>query len=128
MKILIPGFTLFFAGLIHAQAIDVRDVRPDNAESTVIEITKGKKSELKTDNKWEVQEGTADVEGESGATNKDAKAAWTKACNDWKKEFRTDNKENKILSMGCGTASCGGDVGAKVCTSKAAYKVKTLIN
>ncbi len=128
MKAFTLIFTLVFAGALHAQNVDVKDVTAGDEETTTIEIKKGKKAETKVENKWEVQDGTADVEGESGATNKDAKASWTKKCDEWKKEFRADNKENKILSMACGTASCGGDAGSKVCTSKATYKIKTQIN
>lgn len=129
MKALVLLFTLVFAGALQAQTVDIKDAAGGDQESTTIEIKKGKKSEVtKTENKWEIQDGTADVEGESAATNKEAKAAWTKACNDWKKEFRSDNKENKILAMSCGNANCGGDAGSKVCTSKATYKIKTQIN
>lgn len=128
MKALALVYTLVFAGALGAQTVDVKDATAGDEETTTIEIKKGKKSETKTDNKWEVQDGTADVEGESGATNKEAKAAWTKACNQWKKDFRADNKDNKILNVSCGTASCGGEVGSKVCTSKATYKIKTQMN
>jgi hypothetical protein len=75
--------------------------------------------------KWEVQDGQADIEGESSATAGDAKKAWQKACADWKKEMKEDNKENKIINLNCGTAACSGEVGSKVCTSKGTYKLKT---
>lgn len=97
--------------------------------TTNIEIkkTKGDKAVI-GEPLWEVTDGSAELEGESGATNKDAKDAWKKACNDWKKEFRADNKDNKIINMNCGSSTCGGEVGSKVCTSKATYKVKTKLN
>lgn len=126
MKTIAMMFTLVLAGTAHAQTVNVKDLDASQDSSTTIEIKKNK--ETKVENKWEVQDGTADVEGESAATGKEAKAAWTKACTEWKKEFRADNKENKIVSMSCGSASCSGDAGAKVCTSKATYKIKTLIN
>lgn len=123
---------LLFTGFAHAQEVDVKGVTPpDEGTTTSIEITKKKTTtteEKKTEVVWETQDGTADLEGEAGATNKDGKANWKKACDDWKKEFRADNKENKIISMACGTASCGGDAGSKVCTSKATYKIKTKMN
>ena len=122
-------FTLLFSGLTHAQSMDMKNIKTDDEGTTTIEIKKGRKDgAAKTENKWEVQDGTSDLEGEPGATNKEARAAWTKACEAWKKDFRADNKDNKILSMSCGTASCGGDAGSKVCTSKATYKVKTQMN
>jgi hypothetical protein len=70
-------------------------------------------------------DGQADVEGEASATAKDAKKAWKAACADWKKEMKEDNKENKIISLSCGTASCSGEAGNKVCTSTATYKIKS---
>ena len=72
-----------------------------------------------------MQEGTSDIEGDASATAKDAKAAWKSACEKWKKEFRDDNKDNKVLNTSCGTADCGGEAGSKICSSKASYKIKT---
>jgi len=120
-------FTLVFSMVASAQTLDMKDIDANSEGSTTIEIKKGKQAE-KSDIKWEVVDGTADVEGETAATNKEAKAAWTKACNEWRKEFRADNKENKVLAISCGTASCSGDAGSKVCNSKATYKIKTALN
>lgn len=113
---------------LHAQKVDMKDMDASQEGTTTIEIKKGKKEDMKTENKWEVQDGTAEIEGESAATPKEAKAEWKKKCDEWKKEFRADNKDNKILSMSCGNANCGGEVGQKVCTSKATYKIKTQVN
>jgi hypothetical protein len=97
--------------------------------TTNIEIKKTRGEQVKKGEAlWELADGTAEIEGEAGATNKDAKDAWKKACEGWKKEFRADNKENKIIAMNCGQSTCGGDAGSKVCTSKATYKIKTKLN
>lgn len=122
MKILLM-FTLVLPAFAFAQ-VDLNELQEG---TTTIEVTKGKKAE-ETKPTWEVHEGQADIEGESSATNKEAKAAWKKACEDWKKEFRADNKDNKILSMSCGTSTCDGEVGQKTCVSKASYKVKTRVD
>lgn len=114
--------TLLLPMFSFAQSVDVKDV--STGEDTTIEIRKGKKEDLKKA-AWETNDGEADVEGEPGATRKDAEKSWKTACDDWKKEFRADNKENKIISMSCGTKTCTGEAGNKVCTSKAKYKVKT---
>src|SRR5688572_3541084 len=108
MKPILLVFTLVFSGMLSAQTVDVKDVstKTGDEESTTIEIKRGKKADAKVENKWEIQDGVADLEGENGATNNEAKLSWTKACNNWKKEFRTDNKDNKILNLSCGTASC----------------------
>lgn len=130
MRLKVLAFTLVLCGAgAGAQSVDVKsvDASSSNEESTTtIEIKKrGKEKIKKSESKWEVTDGNADVEGEPAPTNKDARATWKTACDSWKKEIREDNKENKIVSISCGTASCGGDVGSKVCTSKANYKIKS---
>lgn len=125
------ALALIFSGSVYAESVDIKDVKSDDAaegSTTTIEIKKGKPGQVKTDNQWELTDGDADVEGEAGATNKDAKANWKKACDDWKKEIRNDNKENKVVSLNCGAMTCGGDAGQKICTSKATYKIKTKVN
>lgn len=124
MKTLLILILLPFA--VSAQSVDVKDVSASD-ESTTIEIRKGKAAETKN-SEWEVAEGTADIEGEAGATTKDARAKWDKACKEWKDEFRSDNKENKIISMNCGKSECSGDAGNKICVSTANYKIKTKVN
>jgi hypothetical protein len=129
MNALVLISTLVFSASVFAQNVDVNGINAGQEGSTTIEIKKNKPTEEKKDQPvWEVQDGTADVEGDSAATAKEAKTTWKTACDKWKKEFRDDNKENKIVSMNCGSASCGGEVGQKVCTSKATYKIKTKTN
>jgi hypothetical protein len=120
------------ASLAVAQTVDVKGVdaasTDTDASTTTIEIKKGKPGQtLPSQNTWEVADGSADLEGEA-ATAKEARADWKKKCDEWKKEFRADNKDNKIINVSCGTPACGGDAGAKTCTSKATYKVKTRVN
>lgn len=113
-----------------AESVDIKDVSTESQDgsATTIEIKKGKPGQVKTDNQWEVTDGQADVEGDAGATTKEARTNWKKSCDSWKKEIRDDNKENKVISLNCGTMSCGGDAGSKVCTSKASFKIKTRVN
>jgi hypothetical protein len=113
-----------------AESVDIKDVNPAQGDdsTTTIEIKKGKPGQIKTDNVWEMTDGTADVQGETGATNKDAQTNWKKSCTDWKKEIREENKENKVISLNCGTMACSGDAGNKSCTSKASFKIKTRVN
>ncbi len=130
MKTITLIFALVLSGSAYAQTAQVKDIDASQEGSTTIEITKNKKA-ITNEKRWEVQDGTADVEGDSAATAKEAKAEWVKKCSEWKKEFREqykDDKENKVLNTNCGSASCGGEVGQKVCTSKATYKLKTLMN
>lgn len=133
MKFQVLLLTLAFPALGFAQSVNIDKIDSTSNEDTTIQIHKGKLEGAapvyaNTPFKWETQEGSTDVEGEASATAKDAKTAWTKACADWKKEFREDNKENKIVNINCGSASCSGEAGSKICTSKASYKIKTKID
>ncbi len=129
MKILLTLVLSVFATAAWAETVDINDVNTQGEDSTTtIQIKKGKPGAEATTNQWEMTDGNADVEGEAAATNKDAKATWKKACDDWKKEIRTENKENKVISLNCGAMNCTGEAGAKVCTSKAAFKIKTKVN
>lgn len=119
-----------------AQNVDVNDIDASDEGTTTIEIKKTKKLMKEPvaeatpgkSSDWEVQEGDAEVEGEMASLEFEARKEWKKACDSWKKEFREDNKENKIISMNCGKATCDGDVGKKTCTSKATYKIKSKLN
>jgi hypothetical protein len=127
MKRFCLGF-IFISFPVFAQTVDVKDVNAGN-ENTTIEIRKGAPGQPeRRDALWEIQDGTADIEGDASATAREAKANWKKSCDEWKKEFREDNKENKVLSVSCGKPTCGGEVGQKTCTSQASYKIKTKIN
>lgn len=81
--------------------------------------------ESKSGSHWVVETDTADITGEPAALASEARKNWKKACDDWKKEFRENNKESKIINLNCGTMTCSGDVGNKSCVSKANYKIKT---
>lgn len=129
MVVQLMTLLVLFTPQLQAQSVDVKDVNASNQESTTIEIRKGKAAEAgKCEALWEVQDGTAEVLGESGGMNREARANWKQACSEWKNEFRADNKENKIISMSCGVPNCEGDVGNKTCTSKANFKIKTRLN
>ena len=128
MKVFFLLMTLLSSVAI-AQSVDIKDVDTQGSENTTIEIKKGKKGEAPAgERNWEITEGDADVQGDVATMSKEARANWKKACDDWKKEFRADNKENKIILIDCGKPECSGDAANKTCVSKAKYKVKTRIN
>lgn len=131
MKMILLISTLLLSGSVFAQTANVKDIDASQDGSTTIEITKNKKTTTAVEKKWEIHPMEATIEGEAGATQKDAKAEWTKKCKEWRAELKEqykDDKENKLLSSECGSASCSGDAGSKVCTSSATYKLKTLMN
>lgn len=114
---------------IHAQEVKIDGSVPAQEGTTTIQIKKttGVEGSAVDDRTWEITEGSVDVTGETQAMNKEARASWKKACDDWKSEFRNDNKENKILSLNCGLPQCAGETAQKTCASKATYKIKTKI-
>jgi hypothetical protein len=120
-------FLVLTPNLVFAQKVDMKDIEA-GSEDTTISISKGKKPTANCEPIWEVAEGSADVNGDSAIMAKEANESWKKACKTWEKDFRNDNKENKIISMSCGKADCTSDAAGKVCTSKATYKIKTKLN
>lgn len=75
---------------------------------------------------FEVIDGTAPVTGEPGNNTEGARTKWSKACSEWKAETKELNKENQVLSLVCGSASCAyQENGTYVCSSTAVYKLKT---
>lgn len=122
---------LFIGGVAQAQTIDkiVNDNSSDESTTTIeIKKKKGAANTPAAQAIWEFSDGTADIQGETSAMNRAAKESWQKSCNSWKKEFREDNKENRIINLNCGIPNCGGDAGNVVCTSKATYKIKSKMN
>lgn len=116
--------TLFMPAVLIAQTVDLKDMANATEERTTIDIRKGKPTADVPKIVWETQDGTADIEGDDQPSSKEAKAEWKKACDAWKKEFRSDNKDNKIISMNCGKQECTNDLGKHVCKSTATYKIK----
>lgn len=123
LALLILNYSVF------AQSVDVNDVSTSNEESTTIEITKGK-SNKKNEALWQVVDGTASIEGDPAAMEKEARESFKKACASWKKELREDNVSsgNKIIAMDCGRPECSGSAGKKICSSSASYKIKTKLD
>ncbi len=118
-------FTMLFGcGFAFAQDVDVHNIKGEG--TTTIEVRKGEKA--KNEAMWEVVEGTADIQGEHNPVKKEARADWKKACDTWKKEFKDDNKENKILGSSCGNPVCVAETEGTQCKSQAVYKIKTKIN
>src|SRR6185437_429434 len=109
-----------------AQTVDVNGINAEKDGATTIRIEKSTGPNTATTTttttpQWEVHDGTADIEGDTSATPAEAKKAWKKACKQWQKEFRADNKYNKIISLSCGSADCSGEAGNEECTSTANY-------
>lgn len=112
-------FTLIFLSFsAFAQNVSVKDVAAQ--DDTTIEIRKG----IKTDQTFEITEGTEDVEGDAAPLIQTARANWKTACADWKKELKEMNKENSILTASCGKMTCKTAAMESTCSSTAKYKLK----
>jgi hypothetical protein len=114
------------SSLSFAQNVGVKVDDVNANENTTIEIKKGNKAT--TTNQYEITQGEDNIQGEPAPLLKEARANWTKACNDWKKEFKDLNKENSIISMSCGTQNCATQTMETTCTSTAKYKLKVKVN
>lgn len=112
--------SLFFTLSAFAQTANIKDI-PLDKETNITISPDGKKSEKA----WEIVDETSDIEGEPESLAKDARASWKKACAEWKAETSETNKENKIISLNCGSPKCEkSESVTTTCKSQAKLKVK----
>lgn len=118
---------LILAFSLQTFAQEVKVDASKDQENTTIEIRKGSNSSSVNKKKYEISEGNETVTGDGDVLQKNAKDNWKKACNEWKKETRENNKDNKIISINCGTMTCLKEGVESVCKSTASYKVRVLL-
>lgn len=106
-----------------AFATDV-GVKVDGTQDTTISIQKGKNNSLAK--KYTISEGEHEVYGDKDVVGKSAEISWKAECKEWQKEFRIDNKDNKIISVSCGKMQCAKVGVETTCSSVGKYKIKTL--
>lgn len=112
----------FFALNSWSQSAAIKDIPVDG--DTTISIKKG--DQTKTE--FEVVTDQAQISGEPEILSKAARASWTKACAEWKKETRELNKDNQVLALNCGLPKCvKTDMTETVCTSDASYKLRVKV-
>ena len=116
---------LTFSLTLKAQEVGVNVNKVDATQDTTISIKKGAAA-AEPKRKYSIVEGNHDVMGDKDVVAKSAEKNWKTACTEWKKEFREDNKDNKIISITCGTMKCEKEGVETTCTSLAKYKIKTL--
>lgn len=122
MKKIIALVTVVCMGTAWAE-VGVKVDKVDTNQDTTISIQKGKTSTFK---RYILAEGEQELVGDTDVVRKSAEQNWKKECTDWKKEFRADNKDNKIIAISCGRMTCAKEGVETTCTSTAKYKVKTL--
>lgn len=122
---------VFVPTFAFAQKVDIKDVDGGNEDdTTTIQISKSKKKVSDTATSTsstaapEVDEGEEEIEGEPANLTAEAKANWTKACKDWKKEKKEEHKGSRVV-VDCGKKSCTTDPVNKVCSSTGKYKITT---
>ena len=103
-----------------AQSVGVKDISAQ--EDTTIEIRKG----IKTDQTFEISEGTEDITGDAAPLIQTARANWKTACADWKKEMK-ENKESPVLMSSCGKMTCTTAAMESTCSSVGKYKLKVRV-
>lgn len=128
MKKIILCAVLILTQLAAASEIGVKVDKINTNESdqaTTISIQKGNSS--KNSKKYTISEGQQEIIGDNDVVRKSSEISWKAECAGWKKEFRNDNKDNKIITLSCGKMECAKTGVETTCTSLAKYKLKTLI-
>ena len=123
MKKILLVVLVFSSFQVFSAEIGVKVNQNDTNQDTVISIEKGKKNHYRH---YVITDGEHDLTGDKNVVANAAELNWKKDCNEWKKEFRLDNKDNKIISVTCGKMSCIKEGVETTCSSQAKYKIKTL--
>lgn len=119
--------SLILSTALQAQNVGVRvDDAAAGEQDTTITIKKGATAPGEV--KYEITEGTDDLSGDPAPLQKEARANWKKACDEWKKELKELNRDNQILSMNCGRVECATSAMETVCRSTTKHKLKVRVN
>jgi hypothetical protein len=117
---------LLLSGLVYAQQPTLSGIPTD--QETTISIKKGAQAASKTCSRFEIIKGDAEIAGEAELLSKPARGAWKKACDEWKKETKELNAENRLISLNCGVPECGKmPTGESQCSSKGTYQVRVRV-
>ena len=76
---------------------------------------------------YEILNDTDEITGEAALGPKAGRAAWTKACADWRSEMKEMNKDNKILKLSCGTPTGTQENGQSTFTSTGRYSLRVRV-
>ena len=118
--------SLIFTTATYAQEVGVKvNATTSGNEDTTISIKKGPQT-VTNKKVYTISEGSEDVTGDNDVLKKNAEKNWKTACSEFKTEFKEMNKENKIISLSCGTMVCNKEGVESSCKSKATYKVRVL--
>ncbi|OFZ31195.1 MAG: hypothetical protein A2622_00945 [Bdellovibrionales bacterium RIFCSPHIGHO2_01_FULL_40_29] len=115
---------LSLASTTQAQDVGVKVNGISTEEDTTISIKKGAGTANKK--KYIISEGGEDVVGDKDVLKKNAEKNWKQACDDWKKEVKEMNKDNKVIALSCGSMSCSKEGVESTCKSNGTYKIRIL--
>lgn len=124
-KIIFAVLTISYVLFANAEDVGLNLNKVDTTQDTTISIKKGSHN-TEAKKKYSVVEGEHEVVGDKDVVTKSAEKNWKTECGEWKKEFRADNKDNKIISVTCGRMVCEKAGVESTCRSQAKYKIKTL--
>lgn len=109
-----------------AQDVGVKVDHINASEDTTISIKKGD-TNSKSKKKYEMTEGSEEIVGDKDVLKKNAEQNWKKACEDFKKEIKENNTDNKIVAISCGKMNCMKEGVESTCQSKGTYKIRVLV-
>lgn len=122
-KLILLSIMIATSTLWAEENVGVKVDQINTNQDTTISIKKGESVAKK---KYVLTEGEEEISGEKDVIKKKAEKNWLTACNEWKKDFRNDNKDNKIVSLNCGKMICTKEGVESTCVSKAIHKVRVL--
>lgn len=118
--------SLLISSFLWAQTAAVKDIPLSQDGETTISVKKGA---AKVEPLWEVVKEEAEVSGDPDVALGQARTNWRTACNEWKKEVRELNTDNKVIALNCGKMACSkNQILETTCTSKANFTVKVKLN
>ncbi len=85
----------------------------------------GVAAQAETTEQFEIIEGNSQIIGDADSMKAGAKAKWKTACNEWKKETKEINRNERLIEISCNSPDCSSTDDGIVCSSSAIYKIKT---
>lgn len=125
LSVFISVLLFFFLALAQEVGLKVDSGSSASNEDTTISIKKGNQPAVNK-KKYTISDGDEEIAGDKDVLKKNAEKNWKQACDDWKKEIKELNKDNKVISLSCGSMKCTKDGVESACKSTGLYKVRVL--
>ncbi len=125
LSVFVSVSLLFVLAMAQEIGLKVEGGGSASAEDTTISIKKGSNPTVNK-KKYIISEGEEEITGDKDVLKKNADKNWKQACDDWKKEIKELNKDNKVISLSCGSMKCSKDGVESACKSTGSYKIRVL--